>query len=39
MMPLQPPPAYHALPHKRLSRVLVVFVVGLVPVSLARIRR
>ena len=36
---LEPLPAYHTLPHKQLSRVLVVFVVGIVPVSLARVRR
>lgn len=34
-----PPAAYHPLPHKRLSTVLVLFVVAIVPVSLARVRR
>lgn len=38
ILPLPAPP-YHVPPHKQLSRVLVVFVVGIVPVSLARIRR
>lgn len=38
VLPLPAPP-YHVLPHKQLSRVLVVFVVGIVPVSLARVRR
>lgn len=34
-----PAAAYHPLPHKRLSTVLVLFVVAIVPVSLARVRR
>jgi hypothetical protein len=34
-----PPTAYHPVPHKRLSTVFVVFLVAIVPVSLARIRR
>lgn len=38
-IPPLPPAAYHVPPHKQLSRVLVVFVVGIVPVSLARVRR
>ncbi|WP_034261213.1 hypothetical protein [Actinospica robiniae] len=38
VLPLPAPP-YHVPPHRQLSRVLVVFVVGIVPVSLARVRR
>jgi hypothetical protein len=38
-IPPLPAAAYHVPPHKQLSRVLVVFVVGIVPVSLARVRR
>jgi len=30
---------FHTVPHHRLSTVLVVFVVAIVPVSLARARR
>lgn len=42
--PTQPPLAvvqttFHPVPHQRLSTVLVVFVVAIVPVSLARARR
>jgi hypothetical protein len=42
--PTQPPVAviqttFHTVPHHRLSTVLVVFVVAIVPVSLARARR
>jgi len=35
---VQPPPVYHAVPFRKISPVLLVFVVAIVPVSLARIR-
>jgi hypothetical protein len=35
---MQLPPAYHAVPFRKMSPVLVVFVVAIVPVTIARIR-
>lgn len=37
--PPLPPTHYHAVPRRRLTPVLVVFLVAIVPVSLARVRR
>lgn len=37
--PPLPPTRYHAVPRRRLTPVLVVFLVAIVPISLARVRR
>jgi hypothetical protein len=36
---VQLPAAYHAVPFRKINPVLVVFVVAIVPVTIARIRR